>query len=424
MKKVLFILFMALMLLTSCENNLTYLDTAPVADTVAPGEYTYTESDDGVLPYNPLNGGEYLKYRDGSLYFFSTAKSSYGISILMRLNVKTGNITSVCADPLCQHDSSDCPFYGVNTFWILTPDGNIRYFRNYIESIKDAYGVTAGVVINVSFCTFDTRASQMTVNEEFDPNEGWSGGNEFYSGDYRFYQSSRYDEETDSYVSSNLRMDMTTNKKTVVTENPDTMLFIIGERLYLTDSAVIYSVDFDGGDRVDCVTGRFARRQILTDGEYVYYKADGELCRMSLSGGDEEPLGVYPNESYNYYLTENYIYYISGDEVVLGKAKIRGYASDIVTLEGGEFWRCAYDGSNNELVYKFEGDTAGFRPLYTTVAGNYIYCMYTWWTDADSDGVYVDGDNGYSFPVNGSTACTIMRIDVTTGEAYFIKAAE
>ncbi len=414
---------MAVMLFTSCENNLTYLDTTPVADSSATGEYTYTESDDGVLPYNPLNGSEYLQFRDGFLYFFSTAGGSSGISTLMRLNVKTGNITSVCTDPLCQHDNADCPFYGVNNFWIVTPDSNIRYFRNYIESIKDANGFTADTVINVSFYTYDTHTSRITVNEEFVPSEGWDGGNEFYSGDYRFYQAQLYDEETDSYNYANMRMDMTTNKKTVITENTDRMLFIINERLYLTDSAVIYSVDFNGGDRIDCVSGRFAGQQILTDSKSIYYTADGELYRMLLSSGKEEPLGVYPNEFYYYYLTGNYIYYISGEKVVLGKAKISGYASDIVTLEGGEFWRCAYDGSNNELVYKFEGDTVGLRPIWAAVAGNYIYCMYTWWTDADGDGVYIDGDNGYSFPANGNTACTIMRIDVTTGEVYFIKAA-
>ena len=55
------------------------------------------------------------------------------------------------------------------------------------------------------------------------------------------------------------------------------------------------------------------------------------------------------------------------------------------------------------------------------VVDNYIYGLYYTWNDSDNDGVYQDGDQYIS---NSSVeGFSIIRIDVTDGSVYFIKAA-
>jgi hypothetical protein len=72
------------------------------------------------------------------------------------------------------------------------------------------------------------------------------------------------------------------------------------------------------------------------------------------------------------------------------------------------------------LVYRFEGDTAGIRPVHGIAAGNYYYCTYLWWDDPDGDGIYRDGADKYSWATNGKSDCDLLRIDLTTGELYRI----
>ena len=93
-------------------------------------------------------------------------------------------------------------------------------------------------------------------------------------------------------------------------------------------------------------------------------------------------------------------------------------------LYGTEFRRCRPDGSGDERVFRFEGEYASYRPIHIAVAGRYLFCTYSWWEDPDGDGVYRDGGQQYSFPVNGRGNCSFLRIDCETGEIVKIVIRE
>ena len=162
---------------------------------------------------------------------------------------------------------------------------------------------------------------------------------------------------------------------------------------------------------------------MYTDGEYIYYCEDdrSSIIRRSLDGGEPETVvtGVY---SYQYFkLTDEYIYYMKpdGDDVVLGKADIRGYASSEVVITPLVICRSRHDGSGEERLALVTDTEKGFSPLGWIVVGNYLYCKYSYWEDADGDGIFTDGDNKYSTMItSGGAVCRLMRFDLTTGDRY------
>lgn len=429
MRRSVLLFISVLLVLTSCGSEPLYPDETARG---SPDGFIYTESDDKPLTCNAQNGSDKLQFCNGCLYFSTGLGTEVSPTVYMRYNCSTGNLTSVCSDPVCRHDSEDCPLYGLSDWVIVSPDENIFFLKKYIVNTVNSSGAQAYGGLVCRLMEYDARSGQIKLLQNFE--DGSCGfSNELYTGEYRFYHDMYYDKEQNDYIPAIMRMSLDTFETIPfagigceLNESyaySDDLLFILGDRIYLTDSRAIYSLDFNGENRVDCVSASMTG-SIYTDGEYIFYENEGELCRRALDGGGEERLGIYPNGSTRYYITEKYIYYISGEDVVLGKANIYGYASDTVTLHGSEFRRCLHDGSGDERVFAFEDAEAGIRPLYWLAAGNYIYCFYTWWTDSDGDGVYEEGDNGYSYSVNGVTACTILRIDVSTGEAYYIKAAE
>ncbi len=410
MKRIIILLFVISALLTSCGNT----------DVGSPLQ---VESSDGVLTYNAESPSAQYRYSDGYLYFSSSphAIRTVGDGIptdFFKMNLQTGNITSVCPDPLCRHDSLDCPIYGIGSVVFLSPAGELYFLSQYFYDDGDDSR------FSMRFVKYNAEKNKSAVLEDF---QGSSTVfyEEIYTETYRFYHGMFYNASREEYIPTIMRMNLSDGKAEPLTElvSTDELLFAVNNRLYLSDAKTLYSVDFDGKNRINHFDS-YVGDECYTNGEYAYYKSNSEICRCPLSGGDEERLGITPYSGTRYMLTENYIYYISGDAVTLGKAQIPGYASDTVTLEGGEFWRCRHDGSENELVYAFSGDTESYRPRHWIVVGNYIYASYYWWTDADGDGIFEEGDDHESYPTNGSTLHRILRIDVTTGEEYFIEIAE
>lgn len=420
-------LVLATLMLSACgkATDLHYLDTTTPAptETFTPEVFPYTPSDDGVVYGNPKNSTDVLQYQDGYLYFLLRGGTDSRSAELVRFNCENGNVTAVCPDPLCDHVDADCPFYGLGGGtggFVIGEDGNV-YFESLIWGEQG---------IDASLRKFDVQSGKTTVLEVY--GDGWGRSNELYTEDYCFTMGGYWDEAGEVYTNCIMRRDLHTGENKPLFEinlemavdysYSHNLLFIVGDRLYLSDLTSVYSVNFDGGDRRVHFDGRGDWRS-MTDGTYMYYcDARGELCRRALDGsGTEERLGVYPYEK-TVYMTENYIYYRAGEDVVLGKARIKGYASDTVTLEAGELRRCDHDGGNDTLIYTFAGETADIRPIHALVAGNYFYCTYLWWDDPDGDGIYRDGANQYSWATNGKTDCDILRIDLTTGETYTIHA--
>ena len=410
-------MMLSAVLLCACgKDDLHYLETTAATEA--------SNSEDVSFHYTPREGGEPysgnmksisvpIQYHDGYLYL----ELGGGVNMLVRYNCETGNVTAVCPDPICEHTNADCPLFDMRpgNCYVIGEDGNI-YFDSltWIDSQP-----------NYALLQFDAQSGKTQVMADY--GDTFARSNEFFTEDYCFTLGGYWDEARENYTNCVMRYDLNTLVGKPLFEIDQEMaedysytyniLFIVGDRLYLSDQTCVFSVNFDGGDRKVHFEGR-GNWLSRTDGTYMYYcNTEGELCRRTLTDGTEEHLGVYPS---SFLLTDDYICYRTGESVTLGKAIIRGYASDTVTLEAGEIRVCNLDGTNDRLVYRFEGDTAGIRPVHGIAAGNYYYCTYLWWDDPDGDGIYRDGANKYSWATNGKTDCDLLRIDLTTGELYRI----
>lgn len=423
---------------TSCSNELQYLDdydTGSAAININEN-FSYTASDDVPLNYNIILGGDDIQYSNGYIFFHNVGRvpNIYMFpenKTLCKYNVKTNNLTTVCPDPLCLHNTKQCALFGMGSIKYIHND-KIIYLCRYMLRFEngEGYDKWGGHVM------YDMEKNKSYIRDEIDLESYAERIIQLFVDNYSFYYDNIYNEDIDDWVFSVCRWDMEKNEIIVIggeenvhnqdAEYPDVMacafLFAINSRIYFTDSKTIYSTDVNYENKIDHVTGSFLL-DVYTDGEYIYYGVPVEkgsyvqsLHRMDFDGNNDIELGVV-SEQRNVKLTSNYIYYKKYDEIEIGKADVRWYGSDTVTLNSSEIWRCNHDGTNHELIYKFEGDMANYRLISEIYVGNYIYASYIWYEDADNDGIFEEGDQHHGFSEN---ECKIMRIDITTGEIYII----
>ena len=392
----------AVLLTVSCESTeLRYIDKDE-RNLNESAEFTYTASDDEPCYFGSQSTDD-LKYRDGYLYIVC--------GTLYRLNIETGNVTTACGDPLCTHDNEECPYFGIGMYYI-SADGSLCFPGDG------------------GFVRYDQERMKRVLLDDYKGAASWFFAPELYYDDYRVYNGFDYDPEKDKYTYGLRRADLKKGGSGFfggTTDSDGNYLplmaqpwFVVGDRLYLEDGKCFFSLDKDGGDRKDLFAKKDEGGYMYTDGEYVYYREDdrSSIIRRSLDGGEPETVvtGAY---TYQYFmLTDEYIYYMKpdGDDVVLGKADIRGYAADEVVITPLVICRSRHDGSGEERLASVTDIEKGLSPIGWIVVGNYLYCEYSYWEDADGDGIFTYGDNKYS--TMSDTVCKLMRVDLSTGDRY------
>ena len=106
---------MIFILFTSCQDPYIPVQKDPPqsgTDTAGPSEET-NSIDEPIQEY--VLRATQLQYYNGSLYFYKGHSSFFlnqASGVFSRYNIETGNVTSVCPDPLCTHNTQDCPFAG------------------------------------------------------------------------------------------------------------------------------------------------------------------------------------------------------------------------------------------------------------------------------------------------------------------------
>jgi len=427
-------------LLVGCDKNLVYVDSENI-ETLYEYEtkdFSFSESPDAPITFNAIDGGQVIQYSNGYLFFHN----NYNRDIfnfpenrtLMKYNVKTDNLISICSDSVCLHNTLDCPFYAMyNTMYVF--DEKIAYAQIYSNTANDSEYFMLG-----QYNLFDSEKISKSVRNTIKTNSYTEYMKMLPVDNYVLYYENMYNEELDEWVDGIYRWNIVDNTQTLLCgENniyePDSMypntlacnfLFAIDSRIYFTDGTVIFSTDTNYENRIDHVEGRFVL-DVFTDGEYIYYGIPVEegsyiqsLHRVDFNGKNDIELDIVTQKE-NVEITSNYIYYKKYDEIAIGKNRVSGYSGENIILYSSEIWRCDHDGQNHELVYKFEGDMANYRLIYEIYVGNYIYGLYNWWEDADGDGIFEDGDDHFSAT---SEEYLIMRIDITTGETYFINGIQ
>lgn len=380
--------------------------------------------DESIVDYNVFQTTSKLKYCDGYLYFY--VGSSYGDSemTLYRYNVQTGNITTVCADPLCQHSDKECPFYALDIQYAVYDD-KIIYDRMFFlkGDIGDGDAYTESVI-------YDLMENTLTKYSTSDGFKDVLNDRELYSGNYRFFYNKVIEEETQESKLALCRMNLDSGEIVVLDENASTagltltsyMVFAVGEYLYFTDGKELYRTDMDLQEKTTVLSGSFDTQAIYTDGEYIYWGSretkDSNiltLYRAKLDGSDQTALGI---QTYSFCLTENYIYYKNIDRYTHGKDKRSGSNGEEIGGVGTVLCRASHDGSNQEELFSFwQGDTF-YLLRYPCYVNNFVYCLYDTYTDADRDGAIRDDEY---FESSDYKDYTILRIDLNTGEMDFIR---
>ena len=415
----------AVLLLLSCGR--TSIEPAPAPEPVRDG-WTYVPPENGPYEGRARLIADQLTVVDGCLYFDGGVGDGYVVP--MRLNLETGNVTALCPDPVCAHDTVECPLYGTRHFLPVQIDGMpqvlaMRLYQSPQQTLSGEEWTTVWDLVR-----YDPASGKRTVLETY--KGGTSFTPEVFLGTYRFYVSQVYDEEG-NWIGGLTRMDVTTGKTELLFEGFYTPLLEKDGRVWVSDGVGIFS--FEAQSPSPVLREEFGGTSAMlpdqtlcsTDGTnlYVTQNQSDTVRIFPLDGGEEWVISVsFAEYTARIIPADGWLCYFSGENTVLGEARIRGYASDKLELYGEEFRRCRPDGTEDQCVFRFEGEWASFRPHNIVTDGRYLYCTYTWWEDPDGDGIYRDDAQRSSLPVNGHDNCSLLRIDCETGEAKIITIRE
>ena len=448
----LLIILISVLLLSSCGNTVPETDntkqqtedidieTIPAAP--EPEVYSDLPINQYVIESNAIN------YYNGGLYLFKgmSSSSAWDPSQFIRYSLETGNTVFVCPDPLCMHDTEDCPFTGrINVFFIR--DNKIYYDRR-IHFYKNREPQSF-----LQYCCYDLKTMNLTVMAEKDPrtSNGKTTKQLLYK-DYWYFYDLAYDleAETSRWVIQRLnlkkgKIEQVGNKDgEKINENginvfAEQFLFILNDRIYFTDTQSIYSTTLDLEDKKVHIKGSFISNQIYTDGTYIYYAVpewDTEnptneyvlhLYRMDLKGKNVLDLEIRTLTGL-WMLTDNYIYYQTPHRLLIPNEnpiqQDKAFRTDA-------FYRCAHDGSGKEQFFTLQSYKEGtdtpsqaINLRFFTVANDHVYGIYELWEDKNGNGKMnsdTEFDNQLAFNNPHAQGVKVLDIDVVNGTHSFIE---
>lgn len=420
---VILIILYILCMYISCtsESDLSIVEKYKMNDALE--NWTYVASNDTVYD-DYVCIGDFFKYTDDCLYFFNGTKSPFihpedteYVKTLLRLDLTSGIISPVCADPLCTHSTQTCPFAGQISFFFLH-DNKIFYNRSYsVNDEKEYYGFH-------QFCSYDLDTMEFKIYKQEELVSGEPYGKYariLFHGNYCYYCDLSYDSEKDISIWKIMRLDLDTGSEVYLgdmeNENGFVMeyLFIIGDRIYFRDAQSIFSTDLDLNDKQVHIEGRFPDEDIYTDGENIYYSVltddkskSYKLYRCGLDGSEIIDLGIVSTSGW--FITTNYIYYTHPNRFELEYA-----GGGTLPFFYDAIYRCDHDGQNSELVYEAfhrnNENPDNYIQLQNCIAvGNYVFAQYYGVDDKNGNNIIDEGEQYDSY--NHLVDYNIMRIDI------------
>lgn len=362
-------------------------------------EFEYTPSDDTTV--NVVNKGladtmDKVK-KSGEYIYFCTGNMIY------RYNEKTGNITSLCSDPLCFHNTGSCPFSGIlqaNVFYIY--DNEVFYTQSYsYYNEDDEWRVGSREVM------YNFEKQSLSVMRKLE--EGFMYKSELYYKNYRYFISTLYNQDTKEYKCQLCRQNLNTFEINVLRESDDTVYrfnSIIDDRIYMYSESDFLYFSNDNFDSEIIVKEKMPY-DFSNDGKYFFStdpNSEKSLFRMKIDGNDYKSLNI--KNVHFFYLTDNYIYYTLDKMVTVGIDKdgndVQSFDSDI--------YRCNHDGSDNQLIWSSPENMSNYTLDCFVVSGNYLYAPY----------MYYDVNVSPQYYSINSKMCEALRINLTTGDIYYI----
>jgi len=316
------------------------------------------------------------------------------IGMPLKVSLTSGKTTAVCIDPLCMHDSEDCPFFDCTGAVI---DGEILFFRRgWMSRGENGYTGTE------KLCTYHVATGKMHILEEYTDSLVFLD----VFDDVLYYYTAEWEKAGDTLACTYHlhRADGKTGKVTELTlpetyrtvggftNNSDypNILMMDGETMYWYKynedrTASFYTSDPDAGNwqKIEESVKTFAN---LYHGGYGYSVGavlemkdpDGGrtkdnvestyyLVRRKAGEADQERIAENIGSS-NFIVTDRYIFtmeslteapddltlkkeqYSYGSSVVLGSRN-----TEAVILNGCRIWRMNHDGSDRVMIAETDG---------------------------------------------------------------------
>lgn len=409
--KYLFCILTAL-LLTSCtsDNELHYLssETESEQETDA-AVYTYTHSDDrpAMNPGTTFMAFGKLRSMEEYIYY------NNGGYMVYRINRQTGNVTTVCIDPLCLHNKESCPFWGFYPGAKYYAHTNTIHFTQRYKTPVEEFGKTVWQDINRKV-RFNIEEQQLSVVRDY-IKEGLDGPrivSELYYEDYYYYLKNLLDENNSFYYQL-CRDNLITGKTELIKElgtEAVSMLYADYERIIYTDGTHVAYFRLDE-PHTEYDLLKHPYQEAACDGQAIYCRVnEGDIHKVycyDIESGEE--ICLVEKDTNYIFLTEKYLYYSPNHPLPYGQTKAVQNSNTIYRYDKGT--------KTTECVFTLPEDLDKKHFIidrYFLVDGNYIYTTYE---DADIE-------SETTLQSDDEPDVNIMRINAETGEITYITYKE
>ena len=349
-------------------------------------------------------------YTDNYVYtMWKTPDAS--VSTLYRINVINAAGTPVCPDPLCGHDTNECPFFSINTTGSGIVGSSIYYLRGSVP-MKYCRQV----------CRFNLESGKLEILYE---NNAATIARLFVFEDYIYFLELTDDGKDSPIYAFRLMRYGIRDRKTVDLGNTGAQKNVdiydcVGGRLYWEDAGdaeTYFSTDIDGknrmdGDRLPDRT-RSGNYSVMTENIQVIDRAyinmyTCDVVSKNLTSGETSVI-VRNNPSFPMVYDGKVFYYRFQEEPLLIGDVVdedSGERKKIFDARGTKLYVCDFDGQNDRLLCDIAGSGYLFgitnSMLWSSGNGEY-YCTTLISYRQSEDGQTVERGNNAIVVINVKT---------------------
>ena len=364
-----------------------------------------------------INNWPFLYFR-GHLYYFSEG-------VLKKCNVLTDEVSCACMDPLCKHDSSDCPAFSnyiPDSRAVSLQGGKLYYTRRFLGG-RWEFGYWD--FFSASFSVLDKGVA-----------DGWMKiGVDVYTDVFRYWHEQIQENGEQFYLVN--RMDLQngaveTVKKTASTEkygfySTERCVAAVGDRIITADAHHLYSCNENLEDRILLLDIETENLSIQGGEDCIYFysvdpSVERTVTKLPLDGSSPEVVvggaGVRTKQSE----MTDYIYYLKSEsfdhEFSYYQKNGKVYTEPLIY---SQIRRCRPDGSKDELLVNLMTDTRFIRMHGMFAVGDYVFALARIFVSPDENGVFTQYLTGKEFrTIQAGDMVTLVKIDVRTGELVYI----